>query len=128
MTAYRVGYAGVSTSEETPANQLDGLHAAARQTVFVDQAGGCTIERDLALEWTRAAGPRPGPAAGSGPAPDDDPAEARRRPPPLTGPLTAPAAGAFALIALPLGPAAWAPAQTLADERAADGYAAAVVG
>ena len=44
-TAYRLGYARVSTADQTPASQLDALHAAGCHEVFVDHASGTTTDR-----------------------------------------------------------------------------------
>ncbi len=45
MTAYRLGYARVSTADQTPASQLDALNAAGCDEVFVDHASGTTTDR-----------------------------------------------------------------------------------
>ena len=44
-TAYRLGYARVSTADQTPASQLDALNAAGCHEVFVDHASGTTTDR-----------------------------------------------------------------------------------
>lgn len=44
-TAYRLGYARVSTADQTPASQLDALNTAGCHEVFVDHASGTTTDR-----------------------------------------------------------------------------------
>ncbi len=45
MTAYRLGYARVSTTDQSPASQLDALNAAGCREMFVDHASGTTTDR-----------------------------------------------------------------------------------
>ena len=44
-TAYRLGYARVSTADQSPASQLDALNGAGCHEVFVDHASGTTTDR-----------------------------------------------------------------------------------
>jgi len=45
VTAYRLGYARVSTLDQTPASQLDALTAAGCDEVFTDHASGTRTDR-----------------------------------------------------------------------------------
>jgi len=45
VTAYRLGYARVSTVDQTPMSQVDALNAAGCAEVFVDHVSGTTTDR-----------------------------------------------------------------------------------
>ena len=50
------GYARVSTAEQDPASQIEALHAAGCDPIYIDHASGTTMERAQWAECNRSLG------------------------------------------------------------------------